>query len=64
MGLELSPKKTEILIFKKGYVQPEKISLHIGSIRVENRQQAKFLGVTIDQKLTFVNYIQNLNVMC
>ena len=57
--LSLNLKKTHYIIFRKGRrnVMLQK-DLVIDNIKIENVKHSKFLGVIIDQRLTFYNHIQ------
>ncbi|XP_071575291.1 uncharacterized protein [Temnothorax nylanderi] len=60
MGLDLEPKKTVLVEFSKsGYID-RRMNIRIGDCEVFNCGAAKFLGVWLDNKLSFNRQVQEL----
>ena len=56
--LSLNLKKTHFIIFRKGKTKlTVSEELRIKSTKIKQEQQTKFLGVILDQRLTFLNHI-------
>jgi len=59
-GLNISALKTKTVMFtRKNKWTPPK-PLKVGGIEIELSSSVKFLGVTLDKKLTFKNHINNI----
>ncbi|CAG5079473.1 Similar to X-element\ORF2: Probable RNA-directed DNA polymerase from transposon X-element (Drosophila melanogaster) [Cotesia congregata] len=60
LNLQLSPEKTKIIIFTHNDYNPRDISFTIKDVTVKPTTSAKFLGITLDQKLTFEDHYSNI----
>lgn len=58
-GLELATSKTEIVILTKKRI-PTIISMEVGGETVQTKLAAKYLGVTLDVRLSFWQHIKNV----
>ena len=56
-GLSLNLKKTHYMVFSNRRVDYSKISLNISGTNIERVTEARFLGVIIDEKLTWCKHI-------
>ena len=63
IGLGISHKKTEFVIFSKKYKLPE-IRLHINDITVPKKLYFKYLGVTFDSKCLWNRYVDDILRKC
>ena len=62
-GFKCSPTKTVCMHFRKyGYIESPTLKLHGQDIRVV--EQTRFLGLVLDQRLTYKAHIQELKVQC
>lgn len=59
-GLDLAPEKTQFVIFTRKKVSEGDFSLNIEDHRISNTATAKFLGMTLDQKLDWKAHISTL----
>ncbi|XP_076282897.1 uncharacterized protein LOC143210184 isoform X1 [Lasioglossum baleicum] len=64
IGLELSPNKSEVIIFNNRNLRPNSIPVRIGQHTKLNSGQVKFLGMIFDSKLTFELHISKLRQQC
>nr|XP_012153232.1 PREDICTED: uncharacterized protein LOC105664225 [Megachile rotundata] len=64
IGLGLAPEKTDILIFSSPTIPPNSVSIDLGDVFISNKAQTKFLGIYIDNQLTFSKHIQYLETQC
>ncbi|CAG5085058.1 Similar to X-element\ORF2: Probable RNA-directed DNA polymerase from transposon X-element (Drosophila melanogaster) [Cotesia congregata] len=60
LDLDLSPEKTKIVVFSLIDFNPQDIVFAIKNIHIRPSTSAKFLGMTLDQKLTFDEHYNNL----
>ena len=56
-GLKLNLKKTNYMIFSKKKVENTQ-NIFINNTRIERKSEAKFLGVIVDDKLTWAHHIK------
>lgn len=56
IGLEVSPKKTEVVHFNKLGVLPGEISIKIQDSHVPSTDSVKFLGIYFDYNMTFATH--------
>ncbi|XP_017796806.1 PREDICTED: RNA-directed DNA polymerase from mobile element jockey-like [Habropoda laboriosa] len=60
LGLEIAPEKTELVVFtrkRKRYGEAREIKIKDQTIKAE--KSMKYLGITLDEKLTFNAHIEN-----
>lgn len=60
LGLDLEPKKTVLVEFNKSGFRDKNISINIKNVRIENSYGAKFLGIWLDNRLTFRQQINEI----
>ena len=59
-GLKFNPKKTEAVLFYKGYKKPKgKLELFMDGQLIEHKSEVRYLGVTLDNKLSWKSHISN-----
>jgi hypothetical protein len=60
-GLKFSHSKTTAILFHRKYSHPEKHlhKLHIDNTPIEYKNMVKYLGITLDHKLTFTQHIKD-----
>ena len=60
-GLKFSHSKTTAILFHRKYSHPEKHlpKLHIDNTPIEYKNMVKYLGITLDRKLTFTQHIKD-----
>ena len=58
-GFEISPSKSAVTIFTRHRIQRQDF-LHIGNLHIPWKYSFKYLGVVLDQKLTWEEHITNL----
>jgi ribonuclease HI len=63
-GLSLSPHKSQFVIFSRKHNLPNNIYLRIENISIPLSDKVKFLGVILDRKLTWREYIEFLIAKC
>ena len=61
-GLALNLKKTHYIVFSKRVVDFSKIDVRIAGTKIERVSEARFLGVIIDEKLTWSKHIAAIKV--
>ena len=59
-GLALNLKKTNYMLFSKMKVDTSSVQITIDGTEIERKREAKFLGVIIDEKLTWASHIRAL----
>ena len=57
-GLALNLKKTSYMLFSKRRIESTSIQLRIDSTPIERKTEARFLGVIVDEKLTWTSHIK------
>ncbi|KAI5756494.1 hypothetical protein M8J77_025486 [Diaphorina citri] len=64
-GLFFSSEKTKAIMFsRKNKQDVNSINLTMGDQRIEVVNSAKFLGLILDRKMTWVNHLKNLKKSC
>ena len=58
-GFALAPEKTVFMIFTSGKIN-ERASIHIKNTEIKPSKEVKYLGVILDQTLTFRSHINHL----
>ena len=60
-GLSFSHSKTTAILFHRKYSHPEKHlpKLHINNKPIEYKETVKYLGITLDRKLSFTQHIKD-----
>ena len=58
-GLKLNLKKTNYMIFSKRKIENEP-PVFIGNTKIEKKSEARFLGVIMDDKLTWARHIKSM----
>ncbi|XP_046753083.1 uncharacterized protein LOC124416204 [Diprion similis] len=56
-GLQLATEKTELVLFTRRRI-PTTLRMTVGTDKIETRGEVKYLGVTLDTKMTFWPHIQ------
>lgn len=64
IGLDLSPEKTEIVVFNNRNFRTGSIAFSIGDQTRHNSHAVKFLGVHLDAKLSYRAHIDKLYIQC
>lgn len=59
LGLNLEPRKTSLVKFSNKGVYDEKMCIKIKGAEVKNSKQTKFLGIWLDNKLSFKKYYRS-----
>lgn len=62
-GLDLSPSKSSVVIFSRKRNLPP-ININYNSVPLEIKENAKFLGVILDSKLTGVPHYEYISLRC
>jgi hypothetical protein len=57
-GLKISPEKTELVLFTKKRSRAGMQPITIGNNTLELRNEVKYLGIVLDEKLSFNSHIQ------
>ena len=57
-SLWLKAEKTEFIVF--GSTEPKDVSVTIDGQKINEKMEVKYLGVTIDKKLTFQSEVKNI----
>ena len=53
--MKLNEDKCHLIIFG---TREEKVSMHVGEVQIEESDDEKLLGITLDKKLTFKKHVQ------
>lgn len=59
-GLSVEPSKSDLVIFSRKVFNPAPPSVQINSVPVSGSLQAKFLGITLDFRLTWHPHLSNI----
>nr|KAG5713466.1 hypothetical protein BaRGS_025014 [Batillaria attramentaria] len=59
-GFQLSPEKTSLVVFSRTNGAKNAMSIQIGNVTVKPCSEAKFLGVTLNERLRWQPHISNL----
>ena len=59
MRLDIAPQKSEAIIFSRKH-RIEPVRLHQGESAIQVRDSVKYLGITLDRKLTFVKHVKTV----
>ena len=59
-GFELSPEKTALMVFARNGVVRQTVSIRIRDVTIKPCKEAKFLGVTLHQSLSWRTHTQSL----
>ena len=60
IGYKVNEKKTQIVIFNRPKRDRGEVKVNVGKQVVNNVTEAKYLGVTLDEDLTFKTHMENL----
>ncbi|XP_011313084.1 uncharacterized protein [Fopius arisanus] len=60
LGLELAPQKTHMLHFNTHKMKPGQTQIYINDHRILSTASCRFLGITIDYKMTFTPQIEKV----
>ena len=55
--MKLNEDKYHLIIFG---TREEKVSMHVGEVQIEDSDDEKLLGITLDKKLTFKKHVQTI----
>ena len=61
-GLALNLRKTHYIVFSSGRVDYSKINVNIAGTNIERVSEARFLGVIIDEKLTWSKHLAAVKI--
>nr|KAG5710279.1 hypothetical protein BaRGS_008995 [Batillaria attramentaria] len=59
-GFQLSPEKTSLVVFSRTNGAKNAMSIQIGNVTIKPCSEAKFLGVTLNERLRWQPHISNL----
>nr|KAG5712850.1 hypothetical protein BaRGS_007447 [Batillaria attramentaria] len=59
-GFQLSPEKTSLVVFSRTNGAKNAMSIKIGNVTIKPCSEAKFLGVTLNERLRWQPHISNL----
>nr|KAG5690989.1 hypothetical protein BaRGS_007336 [Batillaria attramentaria] len=59
-GFQLSPEKTSLVVFSRTNGAKNAMSIQIGNVTIKPCNEAKFLGVTLNERLRWQPHISNL----
>ena len=59
--LSLNVQKTSFMVFTDRPIKREDLVIEIGGMRVQNVRVAKFLGVTVDDRLSYNQHVSELS---
>jgi ribonuclease HI len=59
-GFQLAPEKTALVVFSRTKLAKQNVSIQIGDVTVQPSTEAKFLGVTLKEDLSFTSHVDNL----
>ena len=59
--ISLNSSKTELIIFRNSKVKMPNLNIKLNGVKLEPKSQIKYLGLTIDEHLTFKNHINIMN---
>ena len=59
--LSLNVQKTSFMVFTHRPIKSEDLVIEIGGMRVQNVRAAKFLGVTVDDRLSYNQHVSELS---
>ena len=65
-GLKFNASKTVVILFSKQSPKPHDLpnQLQMGGINIPFGQEVRYLGVTLDYKLTWTTHIDNATKKC
>jgi len=59
--ISLNSSKTELIVFRKKGVPMPNLKLKLNGVELKPKSEIKYLGITIDEHLTFKNHINIMN---
>ena len=59
--ISLNPSKTELIVFRKKNVPMPNLKIKLNGVKLIPKHEIKYLGLTIDEHLTFKSHINIMN---
>ncbi len=61
-GLALNLKKTKYMVFSRQRINLDNVEIYISGVKIERKMEERFLGVIIDDKLTWRSHIATVRM--